>query len=78
MRIELFQRMSATERKVRSREDDNYSNWAIISYGVCKGLYDIFCLLQMIKPLFAHLKDCYFLSLKFFKNVDYRYCLLTT
>ena len=23
--------MSATQRKVRSREDDNYSNWAIIN-----------------------------------------------
>ena len=35
---ELFQCMSATQRKVRSREDDNYSNWAIINYGVYKGL----------------------------------------
>ena len=47
---ELFQYMSATQRKVRSHEDDNYSNWAIISYGACKGLYHISCLLQIIKP----------------------------
>ena len=26
--------MSTTQRKVRSREDDNYSNWVIINYGV--------------------------------------------
>ena len=31
-----FNVMSAAQRKVRSREDDNYSNWAIISYGVYK------------------------------------------
>ena len=37
---------SATQRKVRSREDENYSNWAIINYGVYKGLYHISCLLQ--------------------------------
>ena len=30
---ELFQRMSARQRKVRSREDDNNSN-SIINYGV--------------------------------------------
>ena len=70
--------MSATQRKVKSREDDNYSNWAIISYGVYKGLYHISCLLQIIKPFIRHLKDCYLLSLKFFNNFDYRYCLLTT
>ena len=48
--LELFQRMSATQRKVRYREDDNYSNWVIINYGVYKGLYHISCLLQIIKP----------------------------
>ena len=37
-------------KKVRSREDDNYSNWVIINYGVYKGLYHISCLLQIIKP----------------------------
>ena len=42
--------MSATQKKVRSREDGNYSNWAIISYGVYKELYHISCLLQIIKP----------------------------
>ena len=36
--IRITSTMSATQRKVRSREDDNYSNWAIISYGVYKGL----------------------------------------
>ena len=42
--------MSATQRKVRSHENDNYSNWAIINYGVYKRLYHISCLLQIIKP----------------------------
>ena len=37
--------MSTTQRKVRSREDDNYSNWVIINYGVYKGLYHIYFLL---------------------------------
>ena len=26
-------------KKSETRENDNYSNWAIISYGVYKGLY---------------------------------------
>ena len=55
-------------KKVRSREDDNYSDWAIISYGVYKRLYHISCLLQIIKSFIR----------SFFKNYDYRYCLLTT
>ena len=37
-----------------------------------------FLLVAIIKPFIRHLKDCYFFSLKFFKNFDYRYCLLTT
>ena len=71
--MRIISTMSAKQRKVRSREDDNYSNWAIISYN------DFIILLACCNnKTIAHLKDCYFLLLKFFKNFDYRYCLLTT
>ena len=56
--------MSATQRKVRSREDDKYSKWAIISYGVYKELYRISCLLQKIKPLIRPPQGLLFLVVK--------------
>ena len=56
--------MSATERKVRSREDDNDSNWAIINYGVYKGLYHISCLFQIIKPFIRPSQGLLFLVIK--------------
>ena len=56
--------MSATQRKVRSREDDNYSNWAIISYGVYKRLYHISCLLQIIKLFIRPPQGLLFLVVK--------------
>ena len=56
--------MSATQRKVRSPEDDNYSNWAIINYGVYKGLYHISCLLQIIKPFIRSPQGLLFLVIK--------------
>ena len=49
--VQSPQRMLATQKKVRSREDDNYSNWAIINYRVYKGLYHISCLLQINKTI---------------------------
>ena len=55
--------MSTTQRKVRSREDDNYSNWVIINYGVYKGLYHISCLLQIIKPFIRPPQGLLFLVL---------------
>ena len=54
---------------MRSREDDNYSNWAIINYGVYKGLYHISCLLQIIKPFIGPPQGLLFLVLKFFKEL---------
>ena len=53
-------------RKVRSREDDNYSNWVIINYGVYKGLYHISCLLQIIKPFIRPPQGLLFLVVKTF------------
>ena len=61
--------MSAAQRKVRSREDDNYSNWAIISYGVYKGLYHISCLLQIIKLFIRPLQGLLFLVIKILKEL---------
>ena len=61
--------MSATQRKVRSREDDNYSNWVIINYGVCKGLYHISCLLQLIKPFIRPPQGLLFLVVKILKEL---------
>ena len=61
--------MSRTQRKVRSREDDNYSNWVIINYGVHKGLYHISCLLQIIKPFIRPPQGLLFLVLKTFKEL---------
>ena len=54
------------KRKVRSREDDNYSNWVIINYGVYKGLYHISCLLQIIKPFIRPPQGLLFLVVKTF------------
>ena len=62
--MRIIQRMSATQRKVRSREDDNYSNWAIINYGVYTGLYHISCLLQIIKPFIHPPQELLFLVVK--------------
>ena len=46
----LFQSMSVTQRKVRSREYDDYSN-STIKRGLWKNLpYFLLNLLQMIKP----------------------------
>ena len=56
--------MSATQRKVRAREGDNYSNWAIISYGVYKGFHRISCLLQIIKPFIRPPQGLLFLVVK--------------
>ena len=56
--------MSATQRKVRSPENDNYSNWAIINYGVHKGLYHVYCLLQIIKPFIRPPQGLLFLVVK--------------
>ena len=61
--------MSATQRKVRSRENDNYSNWAIISYGVYKGLYHISCLLQIIKPFIRPPQGLLFLVVKILQEL---------
>ena len=58
--------MSTTQRKVRSREDDNYLNWVIINYGVYKGLYHISCLLQIIKPFICPPQGLLFLVVKTF------------
>ena len=65
MRI-ISTRLSTTQRKVRSREDDNYSNWVIINYGVYKGLYHISCLLQIIKPFIRPPQGLLFLVAKTF------------
>ena len=61
--------MSTTQRKVRSREDDNYSNWVIINYGVYKGLYHISCLLQIIKPFIHPPQGLLFLVFKTFQEL---------
>ena len=61
--------MSATQRKVRSRENDNYSNWAIINYGVYKGLYNISCLLQIIKPFIHPPQGLLFLVVKILQEL---------
>ena len=42
----------------------SYSNWAIINYGVYKGLYHISCLLQIIKPFICPLQGLLFLVVK--------------
>ena len=55
----------------------SYSNWAIIGYGVYKGLYHISCLLQIIKPFICPPQGLLFLVVKILKNFNYRYCLLT-
>ena len=51
-------------KKVKSLEDDNYSNWAIINYGVYKGLYHISYLLQIIKPFTRPPQGLLFLVVK--------------
>ena len=56
-------------KKVRSREDDNYSNWVMINYGVYKGLYHISCLLQIIKPFIRPLQGLLFLVVKTFLSL---------
>ena len=61
--------MSATQRKVRSRENDNYSNWAIINYGVYKGLYHISCLLQIIKSFIRPPQGLLFLVVKILQEL---------
>ena len=48
--MRIISRHVGNTKKVRSREDDNYSNWAVINYRVSKGLCHISCLLQIIKP----------------------------
>ena len=64
--MRIISSMSTTQRKVRSREDDNYSNWVIINYGVYKGLYPISCLLQIIKPFIRPPQGLLFLVVKTF------------
>ena len=64
--MRIIQRMSTIQRKVRSREDDNYSNWVIINYGVYKGLYHISCFLQIIKPFIRPPQGLLFLVVKTF------------
>ena len=64
--MRIISTMSTTQRKVRSREDDNYSNWVIINYGVYKGLYHISCLLQIIKPFIRPPQGLLFLVVKTF------------
>ena len=64
--MRIISSMSTTQRKVRSREDDNYSNWVIINYGVYKGLYHISCLLQIIKPFIRPPQGLLFLVVKTF------------
>ena len=61
--------MSATQRKVRSCENDNYSNWVLINYGVYKGLYHISCLLQIIKPFIRPPQGLLFLVVKIFEEL---------
>ena len=64
--MRIISTMSTTQRKVKSREDDNYSNWVIINYGVYKGLYHISCLLQIIKPFIRPPQGLLFLVFKTF------------
>ena len=64
--MRIISTMSTTQRKVRSSEDDNYSNWVIINYGVYKGLYHISCLLQIIKPFIRPPQGLLFLVVKTF------------
>ena len=64
--MRIISTMSTAQRKVRSREDDNYSNWVIINYGVYKGLYHISCLLQIIKPFIRPPQGLLFLVVKTF------------
>ena len=64
--MRIISTMSTTQRKVRSREDDNYSNWVIINYGVNKGLYHISCLLQIMKPFIRPPQGLLFLVVKTF------------